>query len=804
MNEVDVIKKAIELLGGNAKCRERYAAELENFHMRERQARANKYRLGVIGVTSSGKSTMINALLSEALLPQAAKPSSSQLVSCFHSAKRQAQVYFEDGSSKIFSGSPLTPDLIRKYGDENVNKRNKEKVKQIELSTPKFPFDESVILVDSPGLDAFGYEGHERLTMENLLPTIDFCIFVTTCKTNSDDKMKSVLDTIAKYEIPVIIVQNMIDSLNTNHGEKTIAEVAQDHRRRVERIVSQSDIKDKSKVQIVQISAKWALDALICRNEDEEKLRKSNYKVLVEKVKSTFERIRPEVEGRRMFLLKNEILRIANASIKDGEGGELANVKFEYEDDETNYIKSREYINTELKKKIDSLNHSLLSFLNANNIDQTDIECIKKEVADCEKVICKLMDDFNKTIIGLCNKLNIDSRSIISDFRFDKPELRLKRKNVRVDSGYYRTEKPGMFKRFIGKITFGRYKPEGEKVWIDTSHDEKVIDREGTMQKAEEYIDGSLKVIRHNIDLWSKSVDITEKELFSQLDNRRKEFEARRSKALDCKVYLEIGEKLQYLAGKIKDFSEKKSNVNHTKTDVNVKTYNISVSREVIAIYRLSEILRLRIHNETIKHLLGSHKSANSKNVVIGWDEFCEASFVYYAFSQSVAKEKIRIGNNSINKNVEIINKPQRNVSIQPASTKNVFLLVNATQIGAAENEISKIAIGGSLKRGDKLFFVVQDFQEIITGGTVDETLGNMIRLVNRKEFKADGRNLILLLHDNPIYNLAAVEAQQHGNIKQTDEIRILGELREKFRFLLPKASEQKAIQTIINKLGNL
>ena len=518
MNEVEFIKKTIELLGGNAKCRDRYAAELENFHERERQARANKYRLGIIGVTSSGKSTMINALLSEALLPQAAKPSSSQLVSCFRSANRQAQVFFEDGSSKTFSGSFLTPALISRYGDENVNERNREKVKQIELSTPKFPFDESIILVDSPGLDAFGYEGHERLTMENLLPTIDFCIFVTTCKTNSDDKMKSVLDTIAKYEIPVIIVQNMIDSLNTNHGEKTIAEVAQDHRKRIERIVSQSDIKDKSKVQIVQISAKSG------HNGDEEKLRKSNYKVLVENVKSTFERIRPEVEGRRMYLLKKEILRIANAALKDGEGRNNFSGRYEYEDDETTYITSRDRILAELKREIDNLGPSLSTY----SIDEYGIRLLKEKVSDCENVICKLMSNFNRIIINLCKKLNIDSRSIISDFRFEKPTVDVKKKTERVSGGYW--EKPGFLKRTLHVISLGRYKPESK--WVDTSYDKEVIDVTRTQQSINIYIKLSKEAIRQTIERWNKSIELTEEKLFAQLDNRRKEYEARKNKAL--------------------------------------------------------------------------------------------------------------------------------------------------------------------------------------------------------------------------------------------------------------------------------
>ncbi|MCF0184802.1 MAG: dynamin family protein, partial [Bacteroidaceae bacterium] len=285
MNELEVIVKVINTLSGNTNCKVRYASELENFQNRKSQAESNKYRLGVIGVTSSGKSTMINSLLGEFLLPAVARPSSSQLVSCYYSQSRCSKIHFQNGSTKLFSGNSLNQKVIEKYGDESSNKNNIEKVKQIELSTPDFPFDSSILLIDSPGLDAYGYAGHEQLTMNSLLPTIDFCIFVTTCKTNSDEKMLSVLNTIAEYEKPVIIVQNMIDSLKPSlDGKKSVSDVAQDHRVRVERIVNNSKIKDKSKVHIVQISAINALKARqnkLRTKDDVKLLEQSNYQKLV-------------------------------------------------------------------------------------------------------------------------------------------------------------------------------------------------------------------------------------------------------------------------------------------------------------------------------------------------------------------------------------------------------------------------------------------------------------------------------------------------------------------------------------------
>lgn len=440
MTELEIISSVIRVLDKNVKSRTRYASELENFQNRKIHANSNKYRLGVIGVTSSGKSTMINALLGEFLLPAVARPSSSQLVSCFRSNNRRAQIFFQNGRSRIVSGCSLNKSLIEKYADEGVNTKNKEKVKQIEISTPNFPFDENLIFIDSPGLDAYGYAGHEQLTMNSLLPTIDFCIFVTTCKTNSDDKMLSVLNTIAEYEKPIVIVQNMIDSLKPSlDGKKSVSDVAQDHRVRVERIVNRSNIKDKSKVYIVQISAINALNARqnkLRSKSDNELLEKSNYDKLVRVVKTAFEQVIPVVEGHRLLFLKKEITRIAKAALDDGAGAYALMPKFEYEGVENDYEDKKESCIKKLNDELAVLQSLLQSVRTKSSFSETDINRIKGDSDSCESMICTQMKLLNSSLNSICKKLNIDSRDIVLDFRFNKPELQLKKKTEVVKNGY--------------------------------------------------------------------------------------------------------------------------------------------------------------------------------------------------------------------------------------------------------------------------------------------------------------------------------------------------------------------------------
>ena len=215
-SEKQIINEIISILSESKKISERYASEIEIQKKRLAESEDNKFRVGVIGVTSSGKSTMLNAILGAELLCMDVRASSSQLVTCSKSVsgKRTATIFFSnDTPPKALEGKSCTANSIAKYSSELVNSNNHESVKALELSVPTYGFPDELVFIDSPGLDAFNLEVHEKLTMENLLPMMDFCIFVTTMKTNSDNKMRSILDTISEYNVPLIIVQNMLDSV---------------------------------------------------------------------------------------------------------------------------------------------------------------------------------------------------------------------------------------------------------------------------------------------------------------------------------------------------------------------------------------------------------------------------------------------------------------------------------------------------------------------------------------------------------------------------------------------------------------
>lgn len=319
MKEIALVNEVKKILSATEQRRLRYVSDLGWLDTRQKSWETDRIRVGVVGVTSSGKSTLINALLGDDLLSVAVRPSSSQLVSCSYAKERSAIVYFLNGDKEYVGDNGRLKDKIIEYSDEKYNEKNRKQVAQLELSTPNFALDEDVLLVDSPGLDATGYEAHEKLTLEILLPTVDIVIYVTTVKSEVDKKMKQTMDTIAKYNCPLMVVQNMLDAVRPSvDGKKSAATVAKERMNRVLLAVEQSNIKNKNEVKVTQISAVSAMKYRCNTNpteDDKKAYRLSRYDSFIDGVKELIQTNRPEIERQRIdAILKHieELIRQEN------------------------------------------------------------------------------------------------------------------------------------------------------------------------------------------------------------------------------------------------------------------------------------------------------------------------------------------------------------------------------------------------------------------------------------------------------------------------------------------------------------
>jgi hypothetical protein len=239
-------------------------------YMRERQRfwSARTWRVGLMGVTSAGKSTIINGFFGLPILPARVKPSSNVLILSRRGAGPRAVIHYSDGKPPVEVRERLATRLAA-VGDEAQNPHNRLNVQEIEVFGPSFQVQADAVVVDTPGLNAYSYDLHETLTLRTFLPTVDLVVFVITAKANSDAQVEKYLRDISEASKPLILVQNMIDTVEPKLGlggvvVRTRQEVALELKRRAQRIAKAAlGVED---VPVHQVAAVRAVTGDLARS----------------------------------------------------------------------------------------------------------------------------------------------------------------------------------------------------------------------------------------------------------------------------------------------------------------------------------------------------------------------------------------------------------------------------------------------------------------------------------------------------------------------------------------------------------
>ena len=134
----------------------------------------------------------------------------------------------------------------------------------------------------------------------------------------------------------------------------------------------------------------------------------------------------------------------------------------------------------------------------------------------------------------------------------------------------------------------------------------------------------------------------------------------------------------------------------------------------------------------------------------------------------------------------------------------NVFLLISALQHGHALSQLANSQLKKFIRKSDNLYIVVQDFQEIVNARVINEALTSLRLIESKLSFHP--MVTFLIMHSNPVYNLAAIETQERKKlgttIVQNDELAILKSLQESsFGFLCSSPLDSEIIISIIKSL---
>ena len=805
MNSIEALHKFQATVSQDRYTKDYCGRELKWIRNREQDWAFDRIRVGVVGVTSSGKSTLINAILGRDILSSAVAPSSGQLVCCSFGQFPEIIVRFEDGSKKKLSGEQYSCEKLMQFSDERFNPHNEKGVRSIELTSPQFDLGKDVLLIDSPGLDAFGLAAHEKLTLESLVPTIDACIYVTTMKTNSDKKTREILNIVARYQCPVIIVQNMLDAVRPSpSGDKTSEQVALDHRRRVQRIIDESDIADKGSVRIIQISAEYAKQWRCCTSpKDKTTVRKthyaqSNYESFVKEVSNILDVQRPWIERQRLLGIVGQMRNAADSlekklnkpGIKTEENFSLQPLKEravrnrlefagQYERILEDYREASRKIRVAIGVETDtppekSTAGGFLAKIISQMLSNTsgdlegNLNATNEAVRKFGTQLADLVASYNEFVFEAAEELHIPSRDLLCSsslhsFRDIKLEKKTKTDRIRV-------EKEGFgsgIARFFGGIfdtDWGYEYETTKKVVTDVDATKKKI-----CDRLKDAYDQYSKVMRD----WSeqnlvRSLDLIQGEIAEEEESYRKRREAAVAVESFSKLHRTLTQLIQAIE---KDIPNPAYDVQVLEGHSVFSSKKIEVSPYSSSVLTLSHRALQLQHREIAKKFIQAVDCIGHTPVVIGWDEGCKDVFL---LQTGIADAKIILF-------------PIGQADLPARKKKCVFVLVNTVQFGAALKQINALKLGDHLDQKDFVVWVVQDFQELMVGGHTAEGLTQMGELA--RQISIPCRSMIYILHENPLYNLVFLNYQMDPSLHQAPE-RVVYEIQHTYQTYTSEKTE--------------
>lgn len=814
---LSVIDEIKEVLQKNEYVRERYYNDVAWLQEKAKFIKKNIVRIAIMGITSSGKSTLVNALLQEKLLPVAIKPSSSIIITCSKGSLRQATVYFNDKNPMVLKDNELNEENIGRYCDESKNPNNELQVAQIDITTPLFMLDENIHIIDSPGLDACDLEIHEKVTMEILLPTIDICLFLTTVKANSDEINSEKMRIVNRRGKQIILVQNMIDSVEEKIGKNGIVEeskldILKKHKKRGENLLKSAiyqcnsndrvSTKEKNNIaaenfEVVQISALNALKGII--NKDEEIYRKSNLNEFIHGIEKCVSKLAPKINRERGISLISKIESIIKTDReiideKNGKINESSDIvtKKDIDDAFRNFKKLKE----EVTLKIESIDGILYECINdIKNSKEYNLKAYEKIINRINREKELIEEEILLTVKACEYKKNILYKKLNMDVIYSYALPSMDYESVKVMHKYKeKTEmikKQGVFNK--GKRIFSNV---FDKSWgyEEKVLDEKIIDKSATIKKLENVCDVNrvkyVSILREWTKQYTRSINV----FYNEVSKREKELTDKKNQDIELYKIKQIFNDLEKIRNELilrknptNEELELAATLNETKSlntlnnNESFKTVSAIIDKSSYNVYKIINDIcekNYRFIGRYMNDLSNNILKNNSTDLFWTWDEETAVRFIARISGIYLSNEQINelkefgifkykninvVYENNINK-IKLYEK----LKTIYGESYNMYVIFNGIQIANSEKYIiNNVNLREFLEYNSVIVnLVVDSYKEFFSGRNIKELLVEVEMLKRKliKKFNKDKIGKVLINSKNPIYNMALIECQSRSN----------------------------------------
>jgi len=218
---------------------------------------AARFNLAVLGQFKRGKSTLLNALLGEELLPTAVIPVTSVPTFLSWGPKRLVRVIFLDDHTEENSSENLQElsAFLARYVTEEGNPKNHLGVSRVEVAHTSPLLQKGVVLIDTPGIGSTLQHNTEATL--NFLPQCDGALFLISADPPITQVEIEFLKAVRDRASLIFFIMNKIDYLD--EGErKTAIEFFQ--------AVLQKQLRLNGPVPVFPASARQGLEAKLKEN----------------------------------------------------------------------------------------------------------------------------------------------------------------------------------------------------------------------------------------------------------------------------------------------------------------------------------------------------------------------------------------------------------------------------------------------------------------------------------------------------------------------------------------------------------